>query len=60
MEKVKAAGPDAPATQKLTVRDYCNEAICGAINAAIIIPVMFSFANIIFRDPIFAPFLPQL
>jgi MFS superfamily sulfate permease-like transporter len=45
---------------KLNYRDYVNEGVCGMINAAIIIPVMFSFANIIFRDPIFAPYLPLL
>jgi len=53
------AAPDgAAAPPKL--QDYVNEGICGCINAAIVIPVMFSFANIIFRDPIFSPFLPQL
>ena len=41
-------------------RDYLNESICGLVNAAIVIPVMFSFANIIFRDPIFSPYLPLL
>ena len=45
---------------KENYREYLNELVCGMINAAIIIPVMFSFANIIFRAPIFAPYLPLL
>ncbi|GAB4822722.1 hypothetical protein N2152v2_009768 [Parachlorella kessleri] len=37
-----------------------NAAVCGAINSVIAMPIMLSFAAIIFRDPFFQPLLGSL
>ncbi|RHY30459.1 hypothetical protein DYB32_004305 [Aphanomyces invadans] len=46
-----------PAT---TAGKYTKIAVYGAVNAVILVPLMISFAQIIFRDPVFQPYLSEL
>ncbi|OQS06360.1 Sulfate Permease (SulP) Family [Thraustotheca clavata] len=39
---------------------YLKIALYGVINAIILVPLMISFAQIIFRDPVFQPYLSEL
>ncbi|EQC26637.1 hypothetical protein SDRG_15577 [Saprolegnia diclina VS20] len=46
---------EEPASSK-----YLKVGLYGVINAIILVPLMISFAQIIFRDPVFQPYLSEL
>jgi hypothetical protein len=58
------ASSDPASPRRVSTKEPTNSVgICilyGIINATIVIPVILSFATIIYRDPIFAPYLHSL
>lgn len=52
--------PDLPQQSALPSNPWWISLLYGLINATIVLPVLMSFASIIYRDPFFAPYMPAL
>eukprot|EP00054_Salpingoeca_dolichothecata_P023001 m.152094 g.152094 ORF g.152094 m.152094 type:complete len:1056 (+) comp24534_c0_seq1:22-3189(+) len=60
LDEAEIAVPRASETPYDRKQQIIKSLLFGAINSIILIPVMISFANIIFRDKFFEPYLPIL